>query len=53
MLLYERPYGCDSCLPEDKKGKMWHGKEKCCGLWPPAFPRSLGFIDKPRQTKVN
>ena len=25
-------------LPKDKKTNMWHGRGKCCGLWPPAFP---------------
>ena len=19
---------------------MWHGRKKCCGLWPPVFPHS-------------
>ena len=28
MLWYERPYGCGSWLPEDKKDNMWHGREK-------------------------
>ena len=31
-------YGC--WLPEDKKANMRHGRGKCCGFWPLAFPRS-------------
>ena len=33
MLWHKRPCGCGSWLSE-KRGK-------CCGLWPPAFPRAL------------
>jgi len=33
--------GCGSWLLEDKKDNKRHGKEKCCGLWPPAFPHSF------------
>ena len=33
MLWHKRPCGCGSWLAE-KRGK-------CCGLWPPAFPRAL------------
>ena len=28
---------------ERKKANMWLGKEKCYGLWPPAFSRSSSF----------
>ena len=31
----------DNGYRKTKKANMWHGREKCCGLWPPAFPRSL------------
>ena len=26
MPWHERPYGCGSWLPEDKKDNMWHGE---------------------------
>ena len=31
----------EKCILSKKrrqKAKMWHGREKCYGLWPPAFP---------------
>ena len=27
-------------MDEDYKDNTWHGREKCCGFWPPAFLRS-------------
>ena len=37
MMRHGRPYSCGSWLPEDRKDNMWHGREKCCDLWPPVY----------------
>ena len=29
-------YGCQRTT----KDNVWHGRGKCCGIWPLAFPRS-------------
>ena len=46
MLRHGSLYGCYLWLPEDKKGNIWHGREKYCGLWPPAFLRSPDKLSK-------
>ncbi len=41
-----RPGAIPSSNPQSSaiQGNMWHGRGKCCGLWPPAFPaRSTQF----------
>ena len=40
MLWHWRTNGCGLWLPKNKKGNIWHGRGKCFGLQPPAFPRS-------------